>query len=385
MRRSARSRRGSTAISPSTWGAAATMGCGSAPSAPIFPSRAAFAPMCSRRCGRCRCRLLRWPGGCYADHYHWRDGIGPRARAPGPPGHVVRPAGRGRQQPGHPRVSGLLRRDRRRAVPGRQCRQRHAAGAVRLAGILQHRRATRRLARERAAQRRAAALRREALGRGQRELGLRRQLRRRDLCPRVSSATPRCCATSTRPPNWSSAATTTTGTSSCSQTIGSASRSGRPPVDPSLLDHTAAPRPSSATQEYYTLLAEAEATEDVRPAHRRRSSRDADRRRAAASASRWTSGASGIPRRATGGRGECRAARRSPMSRPARCAMRWRRRSRWKASTASAGADAGEPGPDRQRAAGAGDDRGRAHVADADLPRAAAARAAYRRDRAARR
>ncbi len=21
--------------------------------------------------------LLRWPGGCYADHYHWRDGIGP--------------------------------------------------------------------------------------------------------------------------------------------------------------------------------------------------------------------------------------------------------------------------------------------------------------------
>jgi alpha-L-arabinofuranosidase len=24
--------------------------------------------------------LLRWPGGCYADHYHWRDGIGPRNR-----------------------------------------------------------------------------------------------------------------------------------------------------------------------------------------------------------------------------------------------------------------------------------------------------------------
>ena len=21
--------------------------------------------------------LLRWPGGCYADRYHWRDGIGP--------------------------------------------------------------------------------------------------------------------------------------------------------------------------------------------------------------------------------------------------------------------------------------------------------------------
>ncbi|HEY3058990.1 MAG TPA: alpha-L-arabinofuranosidase C-terminal domain-containing protein [Chloroflexota bacterium] len=26
--------------------------------------------------------LLRWPGGCYADHYHWRDGIGPSARRP---------------------------------------------------------------------------------------------------------------------------------------------------------------------------------------------------------------------------------------------------------------------------------------------------------------
>ncbi len=26
--------------------------------------------------------LLRWPGGCYADHYHWRDGIGPTADRP---------------------------------------------------------------------------------------------------------------------------------------------------------------------------------------------------------------------------------------------------------------------------------------------------------------
>lgn len=26
--------------------------------------------------------LLRWPGGCYADHYHWRDGIGPREARP---------------------------------------------------------------------------------------------------------------------------------------------------------------------------------------------------------------------------------------------------------------------------------------------------------------
>jgi alpha-L-arabinofuranosidase len=26
--------------------------------------------------------LLRWPGGCYADHYHWRDGIGPLGDRP---------------------------------------------------------------------------------------------------------------------------------------------------------------------------------------------------------------------------------------------------------------------------------------------------------------
>lgn len=26
--------------------------------------------------------LIRWPGGCYADTYHWRDGIGPREKRP---------------------------------------------------------------------------------------------------------------------------------------------------------------------------------------------------------------------------------------------------------------------------------------------------------------
>src|ERR687895_2715710 len=25
---------------------------------------------------------LRWPGGCFADEYHWRDGVGPRERRP---------------------------------------------------------------------------------------------------------------------------------------------------------------------------------------------------------------------------------------------------------------------------------------------------------------
>ena len=26
--------------------------------------------------------LIRWPGGCFADEYHWRDGIGPRNKRP---------------------------------------------------------------------------------------------------------------------------------------------------------------------------------------------------------------------------------------------------------------------------------------------------------------
>src|SRR3954453_22141681 len=26
--------------------------------------------------------VIRWPGGCYADYYNWRDGIGPRDQRP---------------------------------------------------------------------------------------------------------------------------------------------------------------------------------------------------------------------------------------------------------------------------------------------------------------
>src|SRR5688572_4610237 len=29
-----------------------------------------------------RVPVLRWPGGCFADTYHWRDGIGPRDKRP---------------------------------------------------------------------------------------------------------------------------------------------------------------------------------------------------------------------------------------------------------------------------------------------------------------
>jgi alpha-L-arabinofuranosidase len=26
--------------------------------------------------------VIRWPGGCFADDYHWQDGIGPRDQRP---------------------------------------------------------------------------------------------------------------------------------------------------------------------------------------------------------------------------------------------------------------------------------------------------------------
>src|SRR3546814_18677891 len=31
---------------------------------------------------RLKVPLVRWPGGCFADPYHWRDGIGPREDRP---------------------------------------------------------------------------------------------------------------------------------------------------------------------------------------------------------------------------------------------------------------------------------------------------------------
>ncbi len=31
---------------------------------------------------RIKVPVLRWPGGCFADEYHWKDGIGPREQRP---------------------------------------------------------------------------------------------------------------------------------------------------------------------------------------------------------------------------------------------------------------------------------------------------------------
>ena len=43
-----------------------------------------MAPARRRRAGARAIKIpnLRWPGGCFADYYHWKDGIGPREKRP---------------------------------------------------------------------------------------------------------------------------------------------------------------------------------------------------------------------------------------------------------------------------------------------------------------
>ena len=49
---------------------------------PRSPTRAASAKDVVEALRAIKVPNIRWPGGCYADKYHWRDGIGPQARRP---------------------------------------------------------------------------------------------------------------------------------------------------------------------------------------------------------------------------------------------------------------------------------------------------------------
>ena len=60
--------------------------------------------------------VLRWPGGCFADNYHWRDGIGPVSKRPQARQHELGQRAR-RRQLRSARVHRALPPDRRRAVP----------------------------------------------------------------------------------------------------------------------------------------------------------------------------------------------------------------------------------------------------------------------------
>ena len=52
--------------------------------------------------------VLRWPGGCFADEYHWMDGIGHAQQAPDDDQHPLGRCGR-EQLLWHPRVYGAVR------------------------------------------------------------------------------------------------------------------------------------------------------------------------------------------------------------------------------------------------------------------------------------
>ena len=78
---SAQSPRTSTATSSSTSAASSTTASGSARNR-RFRTPAASGRRSSITCGACRPGAIRWPGGCFADSYDWRDGVGARARGP---------------------------------------------------------------------------------------------------------------------------------------------------------------------------------------------------------------------------------------------------------------------------------------------------------------
>ena len=77
---------------------------------------------------------LRWPGGCFADGYHWRDGIGPAAKRPahlqllGKP-HASRHARHGNESVRRARVHAAVPPGWRGTLPRGQRRFGHAAGS----------------------------------------------------------------------------------------------------------------------------------------------------------------------------------------------------------------------------------------------------------------
>ena len=113
---------------------------------------------------------VRWPGGCFADEYHWRKGIGTRDGVTEPElGRRDRA-----EHLRHARVHGLHRPDRQRGLCLGERRVGHAAGSRRVARVPDHRSADD--AGEGAGgERTPGAVQGGVPGHRQRELGLRRQ------------------------------------------------------------------------------------------------------------------------------------------------------------------------------------------------------------------
>ena len=79
--RARRSTATSLASSPNTWAAACTRESGSGPTPPI-PNTRGIRNDVVAALKAIKVPNVRWPGGCFADEYHWRNGIGPRDRRP---------------------------------------------------------------------------------------------------------------------------------------------------------------------------------------------------------------------------------------------------------------------------------------------------------------
>ena len=130
--------------------------------------------------------VLRWPGGCYADDYHWRDGIGPAAKRPK---HVNVNWGKYIEDNsfGTHEFMGFCRLIGAEPYLRRERRHRLARGNARLDRILQLPQGQHALRRARR-QRIARAFPRAVLGRRQRAVGLRRQFPSRRRPARSSAA-----------------------------------------------------------------------------------------------------------------------------------------------------------------------------------------------------
>ena len=135
---------------------------------------------------------LRWPGGCYADDYHWRDGIGPKEERPKRInihwGQVIDTNAFGTHE-----FLDLCERARRRALPGGQHGQRHAPGDFAIGSSTSPTTATASSCEPPPQERPRGAVEAHLPRRRQRELGLRRRDAGRSTTPTCTAGT-RCSA-----------------------------------------------------------------------------------------------------------------------------------------------------------------------------------------------
>ena len=129
---------------------------------------------------------LRWPGGCFADGYHWRDGIGAAhsGRARTTTGKTACPQGRHAVERNEFGIHEFMRLCRLVGAEPYLAANVGSGTPQEFHDWVSYSNApagTLSLADERAAQRRQGAVQRQVLGRGQRIVGLRRQHDRRRI------------------------------------------------------------------------------------------------------------------------------------------------------------------------------------------------------------